>query len=94
MTAADDEDEVQRLTLDPVLRVIAARMIRNVDPWLVARLWTGEDEPIEEWRDFMYDYWHLRSQARFVLEDRAAPAQAVIAVYKRKREQLAGYSRS
>lgn len=88
------EREVKRLTLDPVLRKLAARMARESDPALVAELWTGAGDPTESYARQMKRYWEVHHPSRlFDLEYEDSAARAVITVYKEKREQLDPCSR-
>lgn len=83
------EREVKRLTLDPVLRKLAARMASESDPALVAELWTGTDDPTESYARQMKRYWEVHHPSRmYDLTHEDSAARAVIAVYKEKREQL------
>lgn len=82
--------EVKRLTMDPRLRGLAARMATGPDPALVVQLWSEDEEPIAWFAGFVRRYWRKRCpEGAFPLDRDDAPARAVIAVYKEKREQLA-----
>lgn len=81
------DDEVRALMSDQVLRLLADRMARNVDPVLAGQLWRF-GEPTTWFAKRMEWYWRkkrgLPSEV-FRLENPAAPAKAVMAIYQQKR---------
>jgi len=85
------DEEVQALMRDPVLRRLADRMARYVDPVLVHQLWRF-GEPTTWFVGRMEWYWRERHglppkglEAEPLLKRSASPAKAVMAVYKEKR---------
>jgi hypothetical protein len=84
------DQEVRALMGDQVLRLLADRMARNVDPVVAARLWRF-GEPTRWFTERMEWYWRKRRRLPaevFRLENPAAPAKAVMALYQQKRELI------